>query len=462
MKKTIITLIALAFLAGFSSCVKDKLDSPPAGGSDPNITVNFSIDSLIGRLNAGGGSFYHVTENLVISGIVVGDDSSGNLYKQLAIEDSTGGVILSVATTGLYNTYPVGRRVFIKLNGLYIASDKGLYEICSYITPTSTPGAIPPGILDQYVFPGKWGIQVAPKVITLATYAANYNAYQSELLEFDDVEFALNSRNIPYATGYGIQLNDCNGEDVVVYTSSYADFATLHSPSGNGKFICLGSAYNGPQVVIRDPSDLSLNGPNCNQQQNNLSIAQLRALYTGSPVTLPNATTITGIVISDGSNGNIANTDLFVQDATGGMEVHFTSAHSFALGANITLNLSSMLLVKTNGGLQITNIPVSNATQSGTGTVTPRTATVAQVNQNASAWESTLVQITGATINGGVAGTYSGSHNISDGTGTAALNTLSTASFASTSFPTSAVSITCILAQNNGVQLEIRNTSDVQ
>ena len=39
MKKIALALIACLFLAGTSSCKKDKLDSPPANGTDPDIAM---------------------------------------------------------------------------------------------------------------------------------------------------------------------------------------------------------------------------------------------------------------------------------------------------------------------------------------------------------------------------------------------------------------------------------------
>lgn len=460
MKNISIALVAFAFLAGIFSCKKDKLDSPPAGGTDPNITVNYSIKALK-NLYVGAG--FQITTDRYISAVVVGDDRSGNLYKQLAIEDSTAGIMLMIASSGLYNTYPIGKRLFINLNGLWFGQKKGLYQLGAYLNADGSVGGIALSNASNNIFPGKWGINVPPIVTTIANVNAHYNDLQSELIELDNVEFAAGNQGIAYATGYGITLQDCSSNFVTVYTSpGYATFCNSLSPTGNGKFICLVGAYNGPQLTIRDTTDIFLTGPTCSQQHNNtLSIAQLRALYTGSTVTLPNNTSISGIVISDGSQGNIANTDMYVQDATGGMLIHFNAPHSFALGANLTLNISGQLLISANGGLQISALPVANATQNGTGTVTPRTATIAQVNQNASAWESTLIQLSGVTINSGTAGTYSGSHSVNDGSGTAALLTLSSASFAATSYPTTPVGITCILGQNNGVQLEIRNTGDV-
>ena len=187
MKNITISLIALLLLAGLSSCIKEKLDSPPAGGTDPNIAVNYSIGQL--KASYRGASF-QIVHDYVIAAVVVANDSSGNLYKQLAIEDSTGGIMLMMDASGLYNNYPVGRRLFIKLNGLYLGQKKGLLQLGSYLNSDGSVGGLLSSNAVNYIFPGKWGVQVAPIVTTIAQVNANYNGLQSELIELDNVEFA--------------------------------------------------------------------------------------------------------------------------------------------------------------------------------------------------------------------------------------------------------------------------------
>ena len=458
MKNITISLIALLLLAGLSSCIKEKLDSPPAGGTDPNIAVNYSIGQL--KASYRGASF-QIVHDYVIAAVVVANDSSGNLYKQLAIEDSTGGIMLMMDASGLYNNYPVGRRLFIKLNGLYLGQKKGLLQLGSYLNSDGSVGGLLSSNAVNYIFPGKWGVQVAPIVTTIAQVNANYNGLQSELIELDNVEFAAGSKNVPYATGYGITLKDCSGSTVIVYTTpGYANFANSLSPSGNGKFICIVGVYNGPQLTVRDTNDIFLNGPVCSVPSG-LTIAQLRAEYTGSPVVLPAGTSISGVVISDKNDGNTPANTMFIEDATGGMQVHFTGAHSSAIGSNLTISLAGDSLISLNGGLVVTSVPVANAAPNGgTSTAVVHTGTVAQVLSSASTWESTLVQISNATISGGGVN-YSGSHSVTDGTSTTTLVTSPSASFANTSFPSGAVTITAILEQNNGVQLAIRSAGDV-
>ena len=265
MKKYIIAFFVLVFLAGISSCVKEKFNAPPVGNTDPNLVPNTTIAALSAMATTTG---TQVTQSLILEAVVVGDDRSGNLYKELDIEDSTGGILLMITGDDLYANYPVGRRLFIQLQGLYIATYDGTNEIVASIDNGIFTG-ISTANISQYVVPGKWGIVTAPKPVTLSQITANPATYQSQLVQLSNVEFSFGSRGVLYANAtYDISgsltLQDCNLNTATVYTSGYASFASAVSPSGNGTMICLAGDYNGAaQIIIRDTTDLHLTGTLC-------------------------------------------------------------------------------------------------------------------------------------------------------------------------------------------------------
>jgi hypothetical protein len=269
MKKIIIILLAIGFLAGVSSCVREKFSSPPVTNADPNLTANATISQLNALLaNSTSGASFQITSNLIISAIVVGDDRSGNLYKELAIEDSTGGIMLMITASDLYANYPVGRRLFVQLQGLYVVNYDGGYEIVASVD-NGTFSGLSPANLSQYVIPGKWGITVVPKVVTVSQLTANANAYQNQLVQLNNVEFITGQRGVAYANptfllSGSLYIKDCNESMDTVYTSGYASFAGALSPTGNGTMVCIAGVYNGlSQLIIRDTTDLNLTGPVC-------------------------------------------------------------------------------------------------------------------------------------------------------------------------------------------------------
>ncbi|MDD3568105.1 MAG: DUF5689 domain-containing protein [Bacteroidales bacterium] len=202
-----------------------------------------------------------------------------------------------------------------------------------------------------------------------------------------------------------------------------------------------------------------------------MSIAEIRALFQGSNVSIPAGKKVIGTVISDKDAQNIHGNNIQIVDSEGtGIALRFTAAHSFALNDKIEVNVSNASLESYNGLLQVNNVAISNATKIGTGSVEPITLTINEIKSNFEQYESRLVKIVDATITntGGTYGGNSGNSTISDASGQMVLYTRSQASFASTSVPASPKTVVGIVSEYststnpNNYQILIRNLSDIQ
>jgi DNA/RNA endonuclease YhcR with UshA esterase domain len=462
MNKLIFNFLALTFFLGFSSCLKENFDAPPTGGTDPNIDVNFTIDLLKQRYT---GTNYFINEDLVIKAIVTADDKSGSFYKQIVIQDSTGGITLLLDGSSIFNDYPIGRRIFIKLKGLFLVQYKGLYQIAGSIAPDGSFNGIPVSLFDRFILKGTYFHEVAPKVVTISQLN---DSYQSELIELDHVEFQTSDAGQPFADGFNKQsvarvVKNCSGGSLETYNSGYSNFANHLTPTGNGKLLAIYSVYNVTgQLLLRDESDLKMDSVRCGGGTGGGNgIMGIRNLWGGGDVVIPSGKTISGIVISDAANGNTDPKNMIIQDSTGGIVIRFTATHSFLAGDVVTVNLAGLTLTSYNGLFEVTNVPSGNATKTGTGIVTPRIATAADIQANGDAWESTLLTIQNATI-GGTGTTYSGTKTLTDGGGTLNHYTRTTATFSASTLPSGAKSFTGILGDFNGFQLSIRSLADVQ
>ncbi|MGB3081186.1 MAG: DUF5689 domain-containing protein, partial [Saprospiraceae bacterium] len=109
------------------ACVDLDFDQPPAGGIDPNIPVTTTIAELKSRHVLGKNE--EITDDVVLGALVISDDATGNFFKQLVIEDATGGIEIRVDVTGLGLIYPVGRKVYIKAKGLWLGDYNGLTQL---------------------------------------------------------------------------------------------------------------------------------------------------------------------------------------------------------------------------------------------------------------------------------------------------------------------------------------------
>ena len=99
MKKLLFFLLAVGFIA---SCVDRDFDEPPSQGNS-DLVANSTIADL--KLLHRTGQIIEITDDLVIEGQVISDDTEGNFYKVLVIQDATAGIEIRVNQTNLQSIY---------------------------------------------------------------------------------------------------------------------------------------------------------------------------------------------------------------------------------------------------------------------------------------------------------------------------------------------------------------------
>jgi hypothetical protein len=459
---------AIAVLS-LSGC-KKEFDEPPGFGEDPaGVSANITIAALKALYS---GTFLPITDNLIIEGIVVADDKSGNFYKSIVIQDATGGILIKIDATELYNEYPIGRRIFVKCQGLVLGDFNKLIQL-GIGTDNTDPASpvlisIPFYQKDRFILKGKYGITVDPVEVSITELD---DSYQNMLIRINNVEFTDSDADMFFAdainkVSINRRLKDCFNNEIILRSSGYADFANTKTPVTRGSIIAIYSVFrNDKQLYLRNLNDVAgMTLPRCDAALDVIDISAVRAAFTGSATTAPFGK-IRGVVISDRANGNINSRNIVVQDATAGIVIRFAANHSLNLGDEVEVNVSGLELSEFSGLLQVNNVPLANATLLGLGTLpTPQTITISALLANFENYESELVKIVNAAITGGGA-TYSGTRTLADATGSIDLFTLGGASFSGTAYPTGTVNVTGIAGQGgagSSKQISIRNTSDVE
>ena len=260
MKKFFLFLLILAGL--LSSCIQDDFDLPPTTGADPNIDVTATISQVKAMYS---GTAFQLSDTLVIAGLVVADDESGNFYKSIVIQDSTAGILIRMDATGLFATYPVGRRLFIKLGGLWIGEYNGLIQLggAKTVATVNEVDAIPSALFDTYILKGTLNNDVIPVDVDILSLN---DSYQNMLIRLQNVQFLVSDTGLAFAPGMSQNrmLEDCAGNPIIVRTSAYANFAYSLTPGLNGEFVAIYSVYGtDKQLIIRDLSDLKMNAIRC-------------------------------------------------------------------------------------------------------------------------------------------------------------------------------------------------------
>jgi hypothetical protein len=260
-------MVVVAAIA-FSAC-KKSFDSPP-GAADPNLVANTSIKALK-ALHTTSGALDVINSDLIISGVVVADDKSGNLYKQLFIQDSTGGLQVLLDANSLHGTYPVGRRIFIKCNGLCISDNNRTMQLGIRALVGGIPSieAIPSNLISRYVVGGSLGNPVVPKVLTLAQLGGTPNMqdpYIGSLVQLDNYAFtnlnATYSDTSAYRNSINLDLKSCANENIIIRTSGFANFAGQRVAQGRGSLVAIYTVFgNTKQFLIRDTNDVKFTNP---------------------------------------------------------------------------------------------------------------------------------------------------------------------------------------------------------
>lgn len=469
ISKKISSILLLVLVLATTGCIQDKFDQPPVNGTDPNMQATHTIADLKAMYT---GSSFEITDSIIIKGIINADDKTGNFYKVITLQDETAGLALRVDGNSLFATYPVGRRIFVKLKGLYVGEYNGMIQIGGAKTSGSTTEveAIPSSILENFVVKGSLNNPLNPIVLTIDQLN---NTHQNMLIRLDSVEINVSDTAKTYAnyvtqTSANINVKDCNSNTAVMRNSGYADFAAMPVPNGRGSLTAIYSVFGSTkQLLIRNTDDVQLFGPRCGATTapgTLMTIRELRDLYTGSNTAVPAGKKIKGVVISDYTSGNLVGPSIVIQDATAGVTLRFGSNfnHSFAMGSEIEVSLDGTNLTQFSQLLQVQYIDPANVTVLGMGNMVARQATIKQVSDSIDRWESTLVEISQATITN-ASGTYNGNSNANDGTATMVLYTRSQANFSGTAIPSGPVNFKAIVSRYNPTkQLQLRNINDVQ
>ena len=300
---------------------------------------------------------------------------------------------------------------------------------------------------------------ITPRVATVADITANANDWESTLV---NVQNASINGGTTYGD-FGVMLNDNTGS--IAMFSGFSNFASTPLPTGTGDVTAVIGNYNGTQLNIRNTYDVNFGGGSGggggSGNLNQISILDVRNLYGGSPVTAPDTTKIIGVVISDLVGGNWQPSNLVIQESNGsGIVIRFASNHNFNLGDEVEVDISNQTIEEYNGLLQVNGVPNNNASLLSSGnSISPRVATVDDINTNADDWESTLIQVMNADLSGGT--TY-GDFGILLNDATGSISMFSAFSnFAGTAIPTGTGDVTGVVGDFNGVQINIRNTNDV-
>ena len=455
-----------------SGCLKGEFDTPPTGGSDPEIPAEqiVSLTEVMSKYYVAG-KYTAIDLDKYVKAVVVADDRSGNFYKTIIVEDENSdlGIAVLIDENEIHSTYPVGKRVFIKLKGLTISDYNGLPQLGMGVDNSGTSprlGYIPSSLMAEILVQGAFGLEVKPRIkkITELSSSDLNTLIQLEGVQFSSVgadkKYANNTVDPPVTINQ--DLVDCFNNKIIVRNSGYADFANEVLPDKNGTLTAVYSIFRADkQLFIRDTKDVVFDKDRCgggNPTGSRISVESVRTAFANGATSAPTGF-IQGVVISDVASGNITNQNLTVQDGDYGIVLRFKNQINIPQNTEIKIDVSGAKLEEFSKLLQINDLDNSKAEVLSTKVLTPKTVTVAQLD--VAKFESTLVKIVNAQLTGGPK--YSGTVKVKDASGEVQLFTRTAATFSGQNIPSGTISITAILSEfTSGTQLSIRNLTDVE
>lgn len=287
MKKlNILTALLIGALC-LTSCMNEDWqapdfgDNPPYGNNEiiPSTSKKITIAELKEKYaNVITSNGYKLIEDdLQLHAVVNGNDQGGNLYKQISIQDETGGIIVGINGTDLYAFMPVGQKIVINLKGLYVGGYGKMAQLGAEYNRSM-------GRMEQTIWEKSvrlvgneftytdeektTTIQMSAKVDTIDFCAPKeYNSMIGRIVKLSNVEISGEGTQILAPEDGSVRLtSNCanrnikgtEANNIVLRTSTYSDFASRPIPTGKVDIYGVCTYYNGTwQILMRTNSDLA-------------------------------------------------------------------------------------------------------------------------------------------------------------------------------------------------------------
>lgn len=251
IKLNIIALIAL--ILGFGGCVDQEFDAPDLGNLPAGDALN--ISQIKERFETQGSYTFDTSAYLFAT--VVGDESSGTFYKELYVQDSTGG--LNIKMNASANNVSVGDYVKIVLSDLTVNDYNSLIQLQN-VEPA----------FDIIVLEN--GHDIAPELISVAQL--NTLEYTGKLIKLENMQFIdaeLTSVFAPDQQTVNRNIQNCDKDNVTIRSSGYSNFNDQvigEVAPGKGSIIAIASRYGETaQIYIRNINEVDFTGERCTVEQ---------------------------------------------------------------------------------------------------------------------------------------------------------------------------------------------------
>jgi hypothetical protein len=247
-------LMVMAVGVCMVSCVQDDdYNIPDISIKDPNIptgniTTFKAIMTRYEQAVASGNATVRIRDeqDLYIEGYVISSDQAGNFFEELIIQnkidastsdtDPRLGLKIEINVSSLYNTYEVGRKVYVKMNGLTIGLSNGVVTIGK--GDANNVQQIQASEYRDIIIRGKEVATITPKETSLFDLTSQD---RNTLIQLNDMQMnhyelgrTFAGENFDEFDGFRFMESCQSGASLLLQTSTFADFKSLIIPNGKG------------------------------------------------------------------------------------------------------------------------------------------------------------------------------------------------------------------------------------
>lgn len=268
----------MMFLVGclLTACMDGHWDEPKELASRGNKAIQESNVVTIAQLKDSyksfittdyrdGVSYKQIDQDMQIKGVVTANDIEGNVYNEIALQDETGAIIISISEGGIWGYLPVGTEIVVDLKGLYIGN-YGLQPVLG--TPyTNKDGAVYVSRMSRILWNQHFKFTGNTREVTPVKYDDkkwdNF-ADAGKLVVMQNVQFDVPNDTTMFANpGKGpgsVSLYFKGmGKNVFAYNSNFADFAASYVPRAHVDVVGIMKTYGkNRELIIRSYDDIQI------------------------------------------------------------------------------------------------------------------------------------------------------------------------------------------------------------
>lgn len=288
-RKSLISAILGTFMlmALVYSCVDDDaFDLPVITIPDPAITPNTTFEAVISRYEQAVAEGEQIAvfddgQDLYISGYVISSDCASNFFEELIIQnhmddsdpsgDPRRGLKIEINVRALSDTYEVGRKVYVRLNGLAVGEANGVITLGK--PEGSTVGQIQEFEYLDVVIRDPEVVAVVPKVVTVDELSEND---ENTLIQLNNVQVNRNQLSMTFAgepsdefDGFRTLESCLSSAAIMLQTSTFADFKSLQLPQKSGSITGILSRdfFDDRNVfIINGVADIDMTAERCDPE----------------------------------------------------------------------------------------------------------------------------------------------------------------------------------------------------